>query len=535
MRLLRLLLWLRFKLWWRALTISGRWVGVVAPLALLALFWPVWAGGAFGAWWAVRELGAAAFPLVAGAVQMAWISTSVLAASVGRALAPRDLLRWPVRPGALFAFNAAAGAFEPATLVLVPPLVALIVAAFVMRGATAGAAMAVGVALSLGVTLVALQVLLSVLERMLRTEWMRMLSRLLLALVFLGVSWSYSELAETHLAPALAQRAPLRGALIAAAAWVERVPTVGAPAAVADAAAAGAARAAGGFAACLALIAALGALGTRLMRRTAVEPEIAAAGAGSTGAVDAVAGLTPHRLANLVRFDLLVQARSPRGLLWVLLTPLLISGFYLVHPSTSGHAPLFALVMTTTTLSQVSLMLYAHWGPGIRTLHLLPVPARDVVLARNLTFLLETALLLGTLGALFALMRTGLRPAQLPLWLAAAAGTLAVMLTVGNALSIRHPVRISAGWGGQRSVGIVPTLASFAANGAAASAMALSAWSVRRLVSPPWGEPAAALVVALEAAAAVFVWWRSLDRAAEAFVAGRERMIEALAKDSAAS
>jgi hypothetical protein len=536
-RLLRLLLALRARLWWRSVTASGRWVGVVAPFGLFVLFWPVWLAGSFGAWWAVRELGAAAHPLVAGLVQVAWVSTSVLSASVGRALSPRDLLRYPVRPGALFAFNAAAGAVEPSTLVLLVPLGALVVASFAHGGAVAGLLSLAATAFSLALTLAFLQVLLGLLEGLLRTEWMRMLSRLLLALIFLGVSWSYSELAERHLAPALAERAPLVASLRGAAALLERWPTIGAPAAIAAAAHGGGwGRAALGALASAAMLAAFALAGTRLMLRNAVAPEHAVGGGRrTTGAIEAIASLFPGRLANLVRFDLLVQARSPRGLLWVLLTPLLITAFYAAYGSTAGRAPVFAVVMSVTTLSQVSLMLWAHHGPGIRTLYLLPLPARDLVLARNVTYALEAALLAMLLGATLAALGGGLVPSQLPAWAFASLAMLGVMLASGNVLSVRWPARTSSGWSSQRGVSWQATLLGFAAAGAAGAVLAATAFVAPRVAPPGAGDAVTAAALAAEAAAAAAIWWRSVDAAARAFVSGRERMIEALARESAAS
>ncbi len=537
MNLLRLLVWLRFKLWWRSLTAAGRWVAVAAPLGLLFLLWPVWLAGAMGAWWAVRELRGGAAALVLGVVQMGWITTSVLAASAGQALAPRELLRYPVRPALLFGFNAAASVLEPATLVLTVPVVAFVVASFVQLGAGAGVAAALAALLSLALTVTALQLLVAVLERMLRTEWMRMLSRLLLALIFLGISWSYSAIVETELAPALARRVATVPALARASAWLERWPTIGAPAAMAAAPLGGGATRAGlGLVAGVAMLAALVLVGARVMTRGALLPPAAEGGESrTTGAVNAVAGLVPGRLANLVRFDLLVQARSPRGLLWVLLTPLLISAFYVVHPATSGQAPLFAAVMGTTTLAQVSLMLFAHYGPGIRTLHLLPVRARDVVLARNLTFAMEAGLLVLLLGALFAVLRAGLVPAQLPAWAFATLAMLATLLATGNDFSIRWPVRVTEGWGSRRNVSWQATWSSLAITGVVAVVLAGTAYAARWFVPGAGGDVLATALLALEAAFAAFLWWRSLDHAACAFVEKREAMIEALAKDAPAT
>lgn len=537
MSLLRLLLWLRLKLWWRSLTSTGRWVAVAAPFGLLLLFWPVWFGGSMGAWWAVRELQGGAFALVLGLVQSAWVSAAVLAASAGQALAPRELLRYPVRPAHLFAFNAAAAVLEPATIVLLVPVAALVVAAFAQHGALAGGCALLGATLSMALTVTALQLLVAVLERLLRTEWMRMLSRLLLALVFLGVSWSYSALVETEITPALAHRVATAPAMLRASEWLARWPTIGAPAAVAAAPLGGGWRAAAfGLLASLAMIATLVLVGSRVIARGAVAPPAAEGGhSRTTGAIHAFAALMPARLANLVRFDLLVQARSPRGLLWVVLTPLLISAFYVVHPATSGKAPLFAAVMSTTTLAQVSLMLFAHYGPGIRTLHLLPVRARDVVLARNVTFLLEALLLILVLGALFAALRSGFTPSELPSWGFATVAMLAVLLATGNDFSIRWPVRVTEGWGSRRNVSWQATWSSLAVTLAAAALLGGTAFLARWFVPGGGGDALAALLLAIEAAFAVFAWWRSLDRAGEAFVSRREKMIEALAKDSPAS
>ncbi len=100
---------------------------------------------------------------------------------------------------------------------------------------------------------------------------------------------------------------------------------------------------------------------------------------------------------------------------------------------------------------------------------------------------------------------------------------------------MRWPVRVTEGWGSRRNVSWQATWSSLAVTLAAAALLGGTAFLARWFVPGGGGDALAALLLAIEAAFAVFAWWRSLDRAGEAFVTRREKMIEALAKDSPAS
>jgi len=141
MTTLRLLLWLRWKLFLRSTTTGNRVMGAVFTGLLLLVFSPAWFGGAMAAYVGVLRTGGAVIPIAFGICQLAWISMGVLSGALGRSFDLDKFLRYPVRPRSVFAINVLASLLGPVPLMTVPTLVAVTIAA----GQRAGFVAALGV------------------------------------------------------------------------------------------------------------------------------------------------------------------------------------------------------------------------------------------------------------------------------------------------------------------------------------------------------------------------------------------------------
>jgi hypothetical protein len=113
-KMLRLLVWLRWKLFLRSTTPGSRLGGALLTLLLLAMLAPAWFAGALAAHAAVKRQGAAALPLIYGVCQLAWVAFGLLSGALGRAFDLDKFLRYPVRPRTIFATNVLASLLAPA-------------------------------------------------------------------------------------------------------------------------------------------------------------------------------------------------------------------------------------------------------------------------------------------------------------------------------------------------------------------------------------------------------------------------------------
>ena len=538
MRTFRLLVWLRWKLFLRSTSTGNRVAGAVFTLVMLLAFSPAWFGGALATYAGVRSEGAAALPVVFGAVQLAWLSLGILSGALGRSFDLDKFLRYPVRPRAVFGINVLASLLGPVPLMALPSLVAATIAAGQRAGALAAIGTGVAGVLVLLMTAAVLQVLLAVLDEVLRKESTRFAATLLMTVVFVGLQFG-ARFAARY----LAEHAVLRfanheitahQALAIASGILGGIPTVGAPLLVASGAIEGhPLRALLGLAACAALLALAVLPGAALMRRTVRGGGDSSGGSrarapGARGSF-ALPGV-PRGLGLLLRYEVLTTLRQPQRLMSIIVAPLVGVIFFFNGHGRVNAGAMFVLVMLGTSVSNASLMLFSYDGPGVRSFFLLPVVPRQLLLAKNLEILqrlvLQFVLAFGVLSLLSPALWT-------PLLLTVGLADLAIVfsaLAAGTAVSMRRPVRARrrglSGRGGNSWEAAGVSLGVFAAGAALGGLI----WGARRLAGAAWADPAGMVVAALALAAGAAIWWRSLDLNALVFVECRERMIEALAR-----
>lgn len=546
MRTVRLLLWLRWKLFLRSGSGSNRWAGA-AMVALLAIaFSPAWLGGAIAAHEAVRGNGASAILVAFGACQLAWLSLGLLSGALGRAFDLDKLLRHPVRPAAVFAINIGASLLGPTPLLALPTLVAVAIAAGERGGPAAAAGAALGGLGLLLVTAALLQVLLALLDEVLRLERMRFLANALLTLMLVGMQFGARMLTHRLSQDVLVRFAnhEITGtsALALARAMFERLPTVAAPAAIATGALDAAPwRALAGLAATATLLAIAIAPGAALMRRTARGGTDAGSGAparserrrAGAGGFGIGARVLPPGAALLFGREIRATLRNPQRLTSILVVPLLGVLFAGNAHGSALRAAAFTFGLIASAMGTASMLLFAWDGPGVRSYFLLPIRPRDVVLAKNLELLLRfAAQSLLALATLALLVRGLWTPATFAIG-AGATGVVLCSLAAGTSWSMRRPVRArrrgltqrgSGGW-----AGTVVSLAILAV----AAAFGGAIWAARRLAGPAWADTASTLASLLVLAGSAAVWWRSLELNGRALPGNREKLIQVLARTGA--
>ena len=543
MRTLRLLVWLRWKLFLRSTSTGNRIAGAAFTLLLLLAFSPAWLGGAVAAYAGVRTAGAAVIPIAFGVCQLAWLSMGILSGALGRSFDLDKFLRYPVRPRSVFAINVLASLLGPVPLMTMPTLAAVTIAAG-QRGGF-GAALGVGVAsvCLLLVTAALLQVLLALLDEVLRRESVRFAATVLMTLFFVGLQFG-SRLVGRY----VTEHAVLRfmnheitgpQALALAGAFLGRIPTVAAPALAASGAIDGApVRALLGLLACAALLAAAVLPGAALMRHTGRSGGDGGSPARKTqrpeggGSFALMGGLLPRATGVVLRYELLLTLRHPQRLLSLLMAPLVGVVFFFNGHGRANVGAMFVLAMLATSVLSACLSLFSYDGPGVRTFFLLPVAPRDVLLAKNLEQMFR-------LGAQFLLAFTALSFLTPGIWtpllftaLIADFALILCALAVGSAISMRDPRRARRrGLGGRdgnswQAQGV--SLGVFVA----VAALGVLLWGVRRLAGPAWADPVGLVVAGICLAAGAAIWWRSLDLNALVFIECREKMIEVLARSS---
>ena len=539
MRTLRLLIWLRWRIGINTTTKRGRWAAIgLSTLFALAMA-PVYVGGAIGSFALGMNMGAPALPVVFGLCQIVVTWVSLLVGAMGRTFELDKLKRYPLRPRDVFAINTLASLGEPVVLLTVPALVAVALGIAKHSGAGAGCAAAAGALLLLLVTASLLQLLLALIDDLLRREYMRYVAAFLFSMTVLGF-----QLAMSRSSSRLAERARQSGLTLDrllddARRTFERLPSVGAPASVAGSHPSGWLDSpVAGLAACLLLILVPLALGSRVMARAALRGAVggrvrargSAAARGSLG--PKIPGLTrPQSL--LVARELLYMMRTPALLYQLAVVPLSATALMFLSPARNAafgeFMPMFVML---GTLAGRNLMLWGYDGPGIRTLFLLPISARELVLTKNLGWfvsaLLEATFVFGAL----TLLRTA---KVLPHLAVAVTGWLALALAstvLGTWISARFPMRPPERGLGRRSPGGPAGAGALFGMLAIAGALILAVVAVRALTPDPWKETASLVVTSLAAGAAAGVWWIGLERNAGVVERNRERMIDVLAKSS---
>jgi len=538
--MLRPLLWLRWTLAWRATNTRNRVATIALTLLLFLAFSPLIIGGAIAAHAGVHRYGAPVVVIAFGLCQLVWIWMGLLSGAMGRLFDLDQLIRYPVRTRTVYLVNLFATLTEPLALMTLPTLVAVVVAMGQRAGAVGALAAAGGALLLMLATSALMQLLLALLDDLLRREWMRFVAAAFTSLTFVGVQWVMRDVGDRVVLPFARQELSIEAAMRLGASALGRIPTIGAPAALASA------PLTHGWANAALLVLAVAAgmalsvvVGTRLLERTALRSG-GGAGAGPARAAKptrgAFAGIwagMPGGAGTLVAREMLYVLRTPQLLYQLLVPPIIVVFFYAARHETLKDQPGFALAMLTTSLMGRNLMLFGHDGPGVRTMFLLPVPARAIVLAKDIGYLItvlaQTAIILGVV------LVVGVRfePAMTT---TAAFGAIAVMmvaLVVGNHYSIANPTKPASRGFARRGGGSLASLVGVFVVALAGAAVVGLIWLTRHLAGPAAAGAAGIVAALLLAAASMALWWLSVDRAGSAFLANREKLIEVLAKADA--
>jgi hypothetical protein len=536
---LRLLFWLRWRIAMNTTTRRGRWAAIGITVLLALAMSPIYVGGAIGAWAYTSHAGAPALLVVFGICQFAILWVSLLTGAMGRLFELDKLKRYPLRSLDVFAINTLASLSEPIVLMTLPSLIAAALGVGRHDGGLAGlAAMAGGLTMLL-ITASLLQLLLALLDDLLRREWMRYVAAFLFTFTVIGFQLAVRG-SSTRLV-AQARKAGYTPDQLGQDAMrvFARVPTLAAPASLAGAHPEGIfGQPAMALGTCLLLIAVPVWLGARVMatgsRRASVggsvrKPRVASARGGFAARLP---GLTAVQ-SLLVGRELLYVVRTP-SLLYqmavIVITVIALSFMRTARdPALGAFLPMFIL---TGTLAGRNLMLWGYDGPGVRTLFLLPLRARDLVLTKNVVWL-ASALLEATLVFVFmALTRPPALVAELPFY---ATGYAAVALmggVLGTWVSITRPIKPPQQGMARRSPGGVVGLVAFLAMLVVAGGVVLAVVAVRALTPDPYDNVASLSVTTVLLIAAAVVWWIALERNADTLERHREGMIDVLAKSA---
>jgi hypothetical protein len=540
-RTFRLLLWLRWKLFLRTSSRGNRFANIAITLVMLLAFSPAWLGGAIAAFAGVRAAGAPAVLIAFGLCQIVWLWFGLLLGAMGRTFDLDTLIRHPVRPRTIFALNVVASVLSPIPLMTLPTLVAVVAGAGAHSGVPGALAAALGSVLLLLLTATIQQVLLALLDELLRRESVRYAATAVTTLMIVGFQLALQLTSRT-----LARQAVLRvarheislsDALASASHGFAFVPTIAGPAAVASGAFAGGAwLALAGLAVSLALLAAGILPGAALMRRSVLAargdegrgPRKRAASGGGSFAIGA--GLLPRGVALMLARELRYTLRFPQRLMSVVLAPIVVIGYFLITRHQPEASTAFVFALLSTTIATSSMLQFGYDGPGVRSVFLLPMVPRQVLLAKNLELLLRIGLQVSLVGVALGVLQPGLWSMG-TLTIAVASGAVVlVVLSIGTAMSIRQPSRVKRrGLQGRGASGWA-TLAVYLGMFGTAGVLAALIWGVRRLGGPSIADAAGMSVAVAAVLVAALVWWRSLELCARMLPQYRERMIDAIAK-----
>lgn len=538
--MLRPLLWLRWTLAWRATSTRSRIASIVLTLALFGVFSPVFIGGAIAAYRGVGRLGAPVVVLAFGLCQVLWIWMGLLSGAMGRMFDLDQLIRYPVRTRTVYLVNLFATLTEPLALMTLPTMVAVVMAVGQRTGAAGAWTAAAGALLLMLTTSALMQLLLALLDELLRREWMRFVAAAITSLTFLGVQWVMRDIGDHVALPFVRQEISIESAIRLGSEALGRIPTIGAPAALATVPFGQPhANAAWLALATVAGIALSVVVGSRLLERTALR----SGGGGSArpgriarpsrGAFAGIWSGLPGGMGTLVARELIYVWRTPQMMYQLLVPPLMVLFFYAARHATLKDQPGFALVMLTTSLMGRNLMLFGYDGPGVRTMFLLPIAARSIVLAKDLAYLLTVLAQTGLILAVVAVVGVHFEAVLAATVTLGAIALVMVALVVGNHYSIANPSKPASRGFARRGGGNLASLVGvFVVVLAGASIVGLL-WLARSLVGTQAAGAAGIVSAAVLALGCVALWWVSLERSATAFVTHRENLIEVLAKADA--
>lgn len=539
--MLRPLLWLRWTLAWRATNTANRIATIALTLILFLAFSPMIIGGALAAHAGVLRYGAPVVVLAFGLCQVVWIWLGLLSGAMGRMFDLDQLIRYPVRTRTVYLVNLFATLTEPLAIMTLPTMVAVVVAMTQRAGAPGLFSSMAGALLLMLATSALMQLLLALLDDLLRREWMRFVAAAFTSFTFLGVQWLVRDIGDRVVLPFARQEVSIETAIRMAAEALGRIPTIGAPAALASAPLTQDWTRAGWL-----LLALLGGLalsvaaGSRLLERTALRRGGGGTSGGRARAAKPTRGAfagpwagLPGDLGTLVARETMYLVRTPQLLYQLLVPPVMVLFFYAIKHETFKNQPGFAFAMLTTLLMGRNLMLFGHDGPGVRTLFLLPLSGRAIVLAKDIGYLLSVFLQAAAILAVVAIIGMHFEPVMTTTAALGAITVTMVALVVGNHYSITNPVKPASRGFARRGGGNPTSLLGVFVVLLAGVAVVGSIWLARHLAGPHWAAGAGLATAAILAVLGLALWWLSVDRAGAAFIAHREKLIEVLAKADA--
>lgn len=534
MSTLRLLLWLRWRIALNTTNAGSRWASAGLTLLFALAFSPLYVGGALGALALTRASGPTGLPVVFGLCHITIVWVSLLTGAMGRLFELDKLKRYPLQPLTVFGINVVASLSEPVVLMTLPSLVLSCIGVSQHSGLLAGATAAVGAAVLLLLTASLLQLLLALLDDLLRREWMRYVAALFFTLTLVSFQVIMSRKAATFAHDA--KRGGMTGEQLLEQARVlfAQLPTVSAPASLAGAHPPGWPEAPWlALLVCAALIVLPVLYGARVMGRAVLRPA-AGGGARRRGRerpAFVVPGLGVLRSRLLAR-EFTYLLRTPAILYQMLVVPLTVLGISFLNRGTTQSATFLPGFIMAGTLAGRNLMLWGYDGPGVRTLLLLPLRARDLVLTKNLSWLASTLLEAGVVGVLLAVLHPAEFVPELPLYATGYLAIVFVAAVLGTSLSLSRPTRPPQQGMARRSPGGALGLGAFLGMLASAALVVVGVLAVRALTPDAWDGVASLAVTTLFLAAAVAVWWISLDRHADLLERQKEKLVDALAKSA---
>jgi hypothetical protein len=537
------LLLLQLKLRLMARTFTGRaGTTVLATIGLGLAFLPMCVGLTATAYLGARRFGAPAVAVGLGLVHVGWVAATLLLASFAEGIDMRLLLRYPVRPRAMFWLNVLIAPLDLVSLFLLPPLVALAIGTARRSGTAAGVEVALAALLLVLITTALSQTLLAALGRYLRREWTRALFGLLVGVVFMLPTLLMRGLERKGgggLPPELAQRLPDVAALFA---WF---PSTALPVRAALAAAeAGRPAAIVYLAAAAVLLLVVVDVGARIAVREAMNRVAGGEGRSHARKDEATAsasspvlrldrGGPTSELATMIAREWRTYLRTPQVIMGLLMIPVLLlvlgrgSGF-----SFASHPFLLTFLCISSALN-LSGNQFGLDQAGVRLLFLLPILPRRLLLAKNLALVALVATVTAACLGLAALAG-GMTVQDALTAVAALAAALPVALTLGTFLSVYHPWRMVFRLGGAPPGAMISAFSQMAAMGVVALLlllpMSLLPILLANRASDFWIAAASFAATLVFAGALWAIWWVMLGVAARALVARRERIIDRLAR-----
>lgn len=537
MRTVRLLLWLRWRIGMNTSSRRGRWVAaIVIGLLALALS-PLYLGGGVAAWKAAHDTGASSLLITFGLVQIVILWISILTGAMGRLFELDKLKRYPLRPGIVYLVNVVGSATEPIVLMCLPALVGGVLGVAQRDGLLPGAAAGLGAGLLLFVTLSWVQLLLAVLDDLLRREWMRYVAGFGLSLTILALQMFMSQ--TTHrLRDSMAGSEVVPARVLAIVREVfAALPGVAAPAAVAGARPEGPfGNGAVGLLATIVLVSVPLALGVRIMSRASQRPAVLtpvrSRRAQERGLSLSVPGLTRVQGLLLGR-ELVYLTRTPALLFQMAIVPITVIGLSFLRPASASQAPAFLpLFILVSGLAGRNLMLWSHDGPGVRTLFLMPLRSRDLVVSKGIAWLVTAVAEATVVFVALSLHRGAAFVRDLPMLVTGYLAVAFIAGMIGLAISIRRPTKPPTQGMARRNPDTVGGLLGLVSVLAVLGVLVGLVVAVRAITPDAYDLAAATVVTSSAMLIAGLVAWIAVDRFAELMDAHREHMIDVLAKSA---